>query len=165
MKISIVFDSITGNTEKLAQEISKACKFNDVISYGDTTQDISKADVVFVGSWTENKDCSSKIKEFLKSLKNKKIFIFGTCGFGSGKEYYNEILSNVKKHISSSNEIIGYYYCQGKVQQETKDKFLKSIRKSKKLEDVKNFINNTSKSDTHPSEDDLFELDETLRRV
>ncbi len=165
MKISIAFDSITGNTEKLAQEISKACKYNDVISYGDTTQDVSKADVIFAGSYTENKDFSGKMKTFLKSLKNQKIFLFGTCGFGNGKEYYNEILNNVKKHISSSNEIIGSFICQGEVEQETKDKFLKDVRRNKKVSEVKKYINNIELAEKHPNEDDLFALDETLRRV
>ena len=165
MKISIVYDSITGNTEMLAQEIRKACKYNYVISYGDITQDITKADIVFIGSYTVNKCCSDKIKEFCKKINNKKVFIFGTCGFDNTKEYYKEIFDNTKKYINNTNEIIGYYYCQGKMQNEIKERYLKDLEKNKNIKELKKFINNFNEALNHPNEDDLFRLDETLIRI
>ena len=96
---------------------------------------------------------------------HKKVFIFGTCGFDNTKEYYKEIFDNTKKYINNTNEIIGYYYCQGKMQNEIKERYLKDLKKNKNIKELKKFINNFNEALNHPNEDDLFRLDETLIRI
>ena len=87
MKISIIYDSATGNTKKLADEISRMFEEKTNIEY---------SDIVFIGSWTDKGSPTLRIQEELKKLKNKKIFYFGTCGFGGSEEYFNLLFERVK---------------------------------------------------------------------
>ena len=91
---SIVYNSLTGNTKMLADTIKSVLPDND------------NDDVVFVGFWTDKGNADSKTIEYLKLLRNKKIFLFGTCGFGGSVTYFDRILTNVKSNIDLSNEVI-----------------------------------------------------------
>ena len=51
----------------------------------------------------------------LKSLKQQKVALFGTAGFGCSKSYFDTILEKVKSYIPKSNDIIGNFMCQGKM--------------------------------------------------
>ena len=91
---SIVYNSLTGNTKMLADTIKNVLPDND------------NNDIVFVGFWTDKGNADSKTIEYLKLLRNKKIFLFGTCGFGGSVTYFDRILTNVKSNIDLSNEVI-----------------------------------------------------------
>ena len=38
-----------------------------------------------------------KASDFLKQLRGKQVFLFGTAGFGGSEEYFNKILKNRAK--------------------------------------------------------------------
>lgn len=40
------------------------------------------AECIFVGFWTDKGTCDDNITAFLNKLENKKVFLFGTAGFG-----------------------------------------------------------------------------------
>lgn len=48
-------------------------------------------------------------------MKNKKIFLFGTAGFGGEPSYFERILHKVKENIDNTNVVVGSYMCQGKM--------------------------------------------------
>ena len=91
---TVVYNSLTGNTKMLADTIKNVLPDND------------NNDIVFVGFWTDKGNADSKTIEYLKLLRNKKIFLFGTCGFGGSVTYFDRILTNVKSNIDLSNEVI-----------------------------------------------------------
>lgn len=67
MKVCIIYDSITGNTKKLAETIKE--KFSkDIVEK-------ELADIIFIGSWTDKGNPSEKIQKELLNIKNKKYFI------------------------------------------------------------------------------------------
>lgn len=105
MKASLIYDSITGNTKKLAQAIEEMFEITSV----------KESEIAFIGSWTDKGEPSQKIKEELSKIENKKIFYFGTCGFGGEESYFALLFERVKKYISPTNEVVGYFYCQGKM--------------------------------------------------
>ena len=92
MKICIYYDSITGNTKKIADAIYETCK--DEVLYCGKPQKLQEADLYFIGSWTDKGNCSSVIQNLLSSLKNKKIAYFGTCGF---EDHQNIMLLCIKE--------------------------------------------------------------------
>ncbi len=77
MKKSIIYISVTKNTELLAQTIEK--QLSDVIYVGAPAEEALEADVVFVGFWAQAFACPQPIKDFLAKLDNKKVFLFGTA--------------------------------------------------------------------------------------
>lgn len=81
MKVCVLCDSRTGNTEQLADVIRE-------VYSGNLVEDTDQADIVFLGSWTDKGSCSDAAREAAASLHGKQVFLFGTCGFGGSDAYY-----------------------------------------------------------------------------
>lgn len=81
MKIAIMYKSVTGNTKKIAEQIKNTLKDEEIVYFGEPNIEID-ADIYFIGSWTFKGEVVKEVADVLKSLKNKKIAIFGTAGFG-----------------------------------------------------------------------------------
>ena len=156
MKISIIYDSDTGNTKKLADEISRMFEEKKNIEY---------SDIVFIGSWTDKGSPTLRIQEELKKLKNKKIFYFGTCGFGGSEEYFNLLFERVKEYIDESNEILGYYYCQGRMPEMVKKRYEKMLEENPNDEKVKQSIENYEEALKHPNTKDLEDLRNKIKSI
>ena len=83
---TVVYNSLTGNTKLLADTIREVLPCDN-----------DNNDIFFVGFWTDKGTADSKTIEYLKGLRDKKIFLFGTCGFGGSEAYFDRILTNVIK--------------------------------------------------------------------
>ena len=150
MKCAVVYSSLTGNTEKLAEAIKNRV---DTCYFGNPSDEALTADIIFVGFWAIGGSCGDNIKEFLQKLSGKKVFIFGTVGYGNTKEFYDGILDKVKENVPSSNTIIGTYACQGKVSDSTQAKI-----KEKKPEMYEAIKDKLAESVNHPNEQDISAL-------
>lgn len=148
---TIVCNSLTGNTKMLADRISEILPNDD-----------DNDDIVFVGFWTDKGNADSKTIEYLKLLRNKKIFLFGTCGFGGSEAYFDRILTNVKSNIDSSNEIIGEYMCQGKMPSSVRERYLKMKESDNCPPNIDALIDNFDKALSHPDEKDLEKLSQKV---
>ena len=107
MSYAIVVSSRTGNTKKLADIILDTLKEKEVLYCGEISEEAKKADVLFIGFWTDKGTCDEPMQNFLHGLKGKQIFLFGTAGFGQSQEYFHQILERVKKEIPSPAQLIG----------------------------------------------------------
>ncbi|MDO5714932.1 MAG: flavodoxin family protein, partial [Tissierellia bacterium] len=164
MKYSIVYSSKTGNTKMLAEKIKEILPKEDCISFGDE-KEYKDGPLLFIGFWTDKGTCNDSFVPFLKSLKNKKIFLFGTAGFGGGDPYYNKILERVKENLDSSNEIIGSYMCQGKMPMGIRKRYEKILEEHPEDQKSKASIENFDKAAIHPNEEDLDHLIEEVKKV
>lgn len=151
MKKAIVFSSITGNTEKLANEIKN--KIGDVVYFGKPDEKALEADVIYVGSWAQAFSATADIKDFMTKLNDKKVFVFMTAGYGSTDDFFAPIMESAKESINSSNEIIGQFICQGKVS-ENKQKAIKDMDLAK----FENMKPELDKSISHPDANDIANL-------
>ena len=109
MKYAIVFSSQTGNTKQLAEVVSSVLPQADLCFFGSPSQEALQAERLFIGFWTDKGRCNQEIIDFLKTLKGKEVFLFGTAGFGGSQEYFDKILSSVQKCLAASNTVIGTY--------------------------------------------------------
>lgn len=148
---TIVCNSLTGNTKMLADRISEILPNDD-----------DNDDIVFVGFWTDKGNADSKTIEYLKLLRNKKIFLFGTCGFGGSEAYFDRILTNVKSNIDSSNEIIGEYMCQGKMPSSVRERYLNMKESDNCPPNIDALIDNFDRALSHPDEKDLEKLSQKV---
>ena len=114
---SIVFSSLTGNTKKLADVIHETLPKNECDYFGTIEAQVPQSKLLYVGFWTDKGNADHKTLELLSKLKNKKIFLFGTAGFGGSDVYFQKILGQIRQSIDSSNVIVGEYMCQGKMPQ------------------------------------------------
>ena len=94
----------------------------------------------------------------LKKLKNKKIFLFGTAGFGGSQEYFQKVLGQIKESIDSSNTIIGEYMCQGKMPQSVRERYVKMKEQPNYMPNLDMMIKNFDSALSHPNKNDLDKL-------
>ena len=90
-RITIVCESLTGNTAMLAEALRAHLQMSDGCVLAPDCAEMDSSDVFFVGSWTDKGDCGANTAAFLEKLEHKKVFLFGTCGFGRSDAYYDTV--------------------------------------------------------------------------
>ena len=127
--------------------------------------------LMYLTSWQERRTIGLRRKphktddnatlELLSKLRNKKIFLFGTAGFGGSAAYFQKILDHVKQSVDPSNTVVGEYMCQGKMPQSVRDRYMKMKAQPEHPANIDALIDNFDRALSHPDEDDL----ERLRKI
>lgn len=164
-RYSILFSSLTGNTRYLADALKAALPKDKCDYFGEICETLPDSEIIYLGFWTDKGVADGKALELLKKLKNKKIFLFGTAGFGGSDEYFGKILSKTKEAIEESNTVIGEYMCQGKMPQSVKDRYIKMKEQSNCPPNIDMLIENFDRALSHPNKDDLNKLVETAVNI
>lgn len=164
MKIAIVYSSNTGNTKIIAEAIKEELSNEDIVYFGKTENNI-EADIYIVGSWTDKGNCSSEIKEFLTKLNYKKIAYFGTAGFGGQVEYYQTLFNRVKENINDTNQILGYFYCQGKMPIGIRSRYEQLIKEHPEDRNLEVSIKNLDEALKHPNKKDIEQVKEWIDSI
>ena len=118
-----------------------------------------------MGSWTDKGNCSSEIKEFLTKLNYKKIAYFGTAGFGGQVEYYQTLFNRVKKNINDTNQILGYFYCQGKMPMSIRDRYEHLIKENPEDKNLQVSIKNFDEALEHPNKEDIEQVKLWIKHI
>lgn len=118
----------------------------------------SEADVVFVGFWCDKGSCSPAVQHFLQGLVGKRVFLFGTCGFGESDEYFAQILERVRAYLPADAQYIGGAMCQGKMGMGVKRRYEGMLEKDPKNAQARMLIDNWNKAQSHPNEDDVSRI-------
>ena len=92
------------------------------------------------------------------SLKNKRLFLFGTAGFGIDTAYFDAILARVQAVPDGSNTVIGTYMCQGKMPPSVRARYEAMRALPAPPENLDAMIENFDRARTHPDADDLNRL-------
>lgn len=154
MSYAIVYSSHTGNTALLAQTIRETLPQEDCVYFGAPDPSALTAETVYVGFWTDKGTCDASIAQFLQSLTNQKVFLFGTAGFGGAAAYFEQILNRVKENLGDSTELIGTYMCQGKMPQPVRTRYEQMEEGPRRTAMLENFDQALS----HPNAKDLANL-------
>lgn len=118
----------------------------------------SEADVVFVGFWCDKGSCSTAVQHFLQGLAGKRVFLFGTCGFGESDEYFAQILDRVRAYLPADAQYIGGAMCQGKMGMGVKRRYEGMLEKDPENAQARMLIDNWNKAQSHPNEDDISRI-------
>ena len=171
---SIVFSSRTGNTAELAEAVrgalpEGACEcFGSVDGNGncdDGTGAIPASETLFVGFWTNQGVADQAAQKLLEQLRNRKIFLFGTAGFGGSEAYFQAILDKTKAFIDDSNTVIGAFMCQGKMPHSVRERYVKVKEQPDHMPNLNPMIENFDKALSHPDADDLEMLANLVREI
>lgn len=103
-----------------------------------------------------------KIKSYASKLHHKKVFVFGTCGFGKDENYFQMIADRMTACVPSDNEIIGSFVCQGKINPNFQKKYEMMLLDDKTKKQAEMMLENFKLADSHPTQDDLNQLTEKL---
>ena len=158
---SIIFSSPTGNTRLLADAIRDALPEENCNYFGVCENADTQSDILFIGFWTDKGTADKATLDLLEKLKNKRIFLFGTAGFGGSAAYFQKILDHVKQSVDPSNTVVGEYMCQGKMPQSVRDRYMKMKAQPEHPANIDALIDNFDRALSHPDEDDL----ERLRKI
>lgn len=167
MTYAVIYASATGNTKMLAEEIRKRLGKKECVCFG-TVEEAGtavRADIIFAGFWTDKGDCSEELGHFLEGLHGRRVFLFGTAGFGGAQSYFDQILERVKGHLAADNEVVGTYMCQGKMPQSVRKRYEGMLEQNPGDERIKGMIENFDRAVRHPDEADLNMLGEAVRDV
>lgn len=74
--------SLTGNTKMLADAIYDVLPKENCDFYGNVKTQIPQSEMLYIGFWTDKGTADGDTLKLLQSLKNRKVFLFGTAGFG-----------------------------------------------------------------------------------
>lgn len=162
MKYAIIYSSRTGNTEKLAAAIKDLLPEIDCAYYGTTPSVLPDVPVFFLGFWTDRGTCDEGMAACLQQLSDKKLFVFGTAGFGGDPQYFTTILNNVLGQIPSSNTILGTYMCQGSMPAAIGERYQKMLAASPGDAKAQAMLDNFQKALSHPDSQDLEKLKEKV---
>ena len=160
-RYSIIFSSSTGNTKELADTIYETLP-KEKCDYFGVSKEEPQSDKVYIGFWTNQGNADKETLELLKKLKNKKIFLFGTAGFGGSDAYFEKILGQVKQSIDASNTVIGEYMCQGKMPQSVRERYMKMKENPEHPANLDLLIQNFDRALSHPDSEDLERLKKSL---
>ena len=160
-RYAIIFSSRTGNTRKLADMIRGALPDARCAYFGEAKSADPDAEMIYVGFWTDKGTGDQACLELLGRLRNKKIFLFGTAGFGGSEAYYQKILANVRTAIDASNTVVGEYMCQGRMPQAVRDHYVKMKEMPDAKPNLDALIENFDQALSHPDQEGL----ERLRRM
>ena len=160
-RYAIIFSSRTGNTRKLADTIRGALPDARCAYFGEAKSADPDAEMIYVGFWTDKGTADQACLGLLGRLRNKKIFLFGTAGFGGSEAYYQKILANVRTAIDASNTVVGEYMCQGRMPQAVRDRYVKMKEMPDAKPNLDALIENFDQALSHPDQEDL----EGLRRM
>ena len=153
MKQIILYDSATGNTEYLAKALSHALPNVPCGPVG--SLDCSKAELVYLGFWTDKGTCSDRLRAVLPSLAGKQIFLFGTAGFGADQAYYDRIIQAAACELPESVKLKASFMCQGKMQQGVLERYRSMLEANPQDGRAKLMVDNYHAALTHPDGTDM----------
>ena len=163
MSYAIVFSSKTGNTELLADTLHSYLPQADCCYFGSPNPAAMEADTLYVGFWTDKGTADAATLQFLGQLHGKKVFLFGTAGFGGSESYFSKILKTVQRSLDRSNTLIGSFMCQGKMPLSVRQRYEAMKKQPIHMPNLDMLIENFDKALSHPDADDLARLKQAVR--
>ena len=165
MTEAIIYDSLSGNTESLAKEIKSIKKNAYYEKINDKLiEELPEYGIYYIGSPIIKGMCTDKIKRLLQKIENKKIFLFITTGY-KGEDYYESLTRRILEIIPKSNQILGTFLCQGKMQDAVKERYIKLIQEHPEDKNLKVSIENFEQAKTHPDQKDKKDLIEKIQEL
>ena len=163
MTYSIVYSSKTGNTKMLADALHQALPADDCLYFGAPDAQALAAERIYIGFWTDKGTCDAETAAFLAQLTHQEVFLFGTCGFGGGVAYFEQILARVRDLLPESVQLVGSYLCPGKMPQSVRDRYVRIAEEEPaKRSHMQKMIFNFDCALSHPDASDLQGLIEEV---
>ena len=155
---SILYSSATGNTRLLADTIHAALPPELCDAFGAVGETAAESELLYVGFWTDKGNADEDTLALLAGLRGKKIFLFGTAGFGGSEAYFRKVLDRVRQSVDASNTVIGEYMCQGRMPQAVKERYLRMKEQPEHPANLDMLLENFDRALPHPDAADLEKL-------
>ena len=169
MNIALITNSKSGNTAQLARALREAFAVSDVqlvcdvelpdapdtARLEDAAGQALLADAVCVGFWCDKGSCTEGVAKLLERMDGKRVFLFGTCGFGGSQEYFDQIIGRVQEHLPQTAELVGAFMCQGKMGPDVRARYEAMLARDPTDARTQALIDNFDLALAHPDAEDL----------
>lgn len=125
MKTLIVYSSLTGNTKKVAEAVKEVFGQEAKILSVEESPSADGYDLIAVGFWVDRGTADKKAQAFLTGLRDKKVALFATLGAYPDSEHARESMANAASLLDNSNQWVGSFICQGKIDPKLVEQFKK----------------------------------------
>ncbi len=169
MQYAILYNSASGNTQQVAEALEQALANEGAevtfvkIAHGGAADALAAsnaatADAVLVGFWCDKGSCTQDVTDVLAQLGSKRVFLFGTAGFGGAPEYFDRILAGVREKLPQDAEYLGGAMCQGKMGAGIRHRYEGMLAEHPGDERIQAMIDNFDAALAHPNDDDLARI-------
>lgn len=134
MKKLIIFSTLTGNTEKIANGIFDVIEGEKEIINVENANNVNfdNYDKILIGYWVDKGDADIKTKKIMENIKNKKVGTFGTLGAYPDSEHAKECVKKVREALEKNGNVVEKeFICQGKIAQYLIDMFREMTKNGK----------------------------------
>lgn len=175
----MVVSSKSGNTRMVSGAIKRVlvadgAKFIHAAAICDDAEDgaiaseaaqACAADLVLVGFWCDKGSCAPSVQKFLTKLDGKRVFLFGTCGFGSSEDYFKQIIERVSSYLPESAKLVGSAMCQGKMGPAVKQRYEAMLSDNPDDQRAKMLLENWTIAKDHPTKEDLAQIADAAEKA
>lgn len=113
--VLIVYDSKTGNTEKVAKALAAAAGERCVLSKFDEAPAADDFALVVAGFWVDRGAPNANMKKYLASLKGKKVVLFQTLGADPESDHAVTSLANAGVCLAADCKVLGTLSIRGAI--------------------------------------------------
>lgn len=164
MKTLIIYSSSTGNTQKVAEAIKEVMPKGAICCPVENGPDPDEFDCIAVGFWVDKGTADQKAQTYLKKIKNKKVALFATLGYYPDSKHASHSMANARCLLDSSNEYLGDYICQGKVDEKLIEMF-KQFPEGHPHALTPDRIKRYKEAAKHPDENDLLGAQKKFQEI
>lgn len=179
MTCSLVVNSKSGNTRMVSGAIKRTLQaagveFVHAAALSDDAdadqvaleaQGACAADTVLVGFWCDKGACTPSVATLLSALHGKRVFLFGTCGFGASEEYFRQIIDRVTSNLANDAELVGWAMCQGKMGPAVKQRYEAMLSDNPDDQRAKMLLENWTIAKDHPTKEDLAQIADAAEKA
>lgn len=158
MEYSIVYSSQTGNTKILADALRESLSADECAYFGVPEKADTDSSMIYLGFWTDKGTADESALTYIRSLRGKTVFLFGTAGFGGSQAYFEKIIERVKESLDESNILVGWFMCQGKMPPSVRARYEAMKSQPQHPANIDLLIENYDKAQSHPDAEDIADL-------
>ena len=131
MKKLVIFSTLTGNTEKIANAIFSVIEGEkELLNVKDSDKiNIEDYDKIIVGYWVDKGDADEKIKAFMSKINNRTVATFGTLGAKADSDHAKKCMAAVREFLEANgNKVEREFICQGAISPQLIERFRKMTK-------------------------------------
>ena len=122
MKTLVVYSSLTGNTQYIAQGIYEALSEDKELCAVEDIESLEDFDQIILGYWVDKGGPDKKASDLMKAIKGKKVGLFATLGAYPDSDHARTSLERGLALVEKDNEVIGSFICQGRIAEALKQR-------------------------------------------
>ena len=115
----IIYTSVTGNTERVAQAMTEAVAaaggMVEVYPLKEAPADLSPYTVIAAGYWLRSGGPSDEMAAFLPQIEDKEVILFETHGSLPKSEHAVTAFARAAYLLGKGCRILGTFACQGRI--------------------------------------------------